>query len=369
MRIFFDHQVFSLQDAGGAARYHYELLYHLRNFSDVKAEIYLGLSNSIYPFSSLNGPRLRVTSAASPLPPGAKRYTVNEAISNLAVLSRGNYDIYHPTLYRAMPFVRRQRMVVTHHDCAHEAYPHLFRNSEIISKNKRKLYQAADAILCVSNSSRKDLLSYYEIDPKRAFVVHHGIKPLPTDESPFPGGTLPKRPYLLFVGFRETYKNFSLLLSTYATAGLARDFDLIAVGGSGFSDAEKAEFVRLNVNESVKHFFRISDGELSQLYRRATLFVYPSLYEGFGFPPLEAMSVGCPVLVSCSSCLPEICGEGAFYFDPSEPGSLQRSLLELLCSQELLNSKISSGYNQVEKYRWSKTAEETYRIYCEILNG
>lgn len=368
VRIFFDHQAFSLQDGGGAARYHFELLRQLSNYAEVKSEILLGLSNTIYPFASLNGPRLRVTTAASSLPPGAKRYTVNEAISSLAVLSRGTYDIYHPTLCRAIPFVRRRRVVVTHHDCAHETYPHLFRNSGLILRNKRKLYQTADAILCVSASSRDDLLRYYEIDPKRTFVVHHGIS-LPKDESPIPWGALPKRPYLLFVGFRETYKNFSMLLSAYATSGLASEFDLLAVGGNEFSETEKSEFLRLNVNNSVKHFFRISDGELSKLYRWATLFVYPSLYQGFGFPPLEAMSVGCPVLASNSSCLPEICGEGAFYFDPSDPGSLQRSLLELLSSPTLLRSKITSGYNQVKQYSWSKTAEETYRIYSKILDG
>jgi glycosyltransferase involved in cell wall biosynthesis len=244
----------------------------------------------------------------------------------------------------------------------------MFRNAALIVKNKRKLYESADAVICVSESSRRDLLHYYQVDPARAFVVYHGIKPFAVDEEQTTNSPPAQRPYLLFVGFRGTYKNFAMLLHAYATSGISRDYDLLTIGGGAFSLDELSIIKSLGVAHNVQNLQGVGDSRLAAIYRGASLFVYPSLYEGFGFPPLEAMSVGCPVLVSSTSSLPEICGDAAHYFDPEDPNDLSRSLLNVLNSPDSLPTMRARGYAQVSRYDWNQSAAKTHQIYLNVLN-
>jgi hypothetical protein len=126
MRIHYDHQVFSLQNAGGASRYHYELMKYLCTISDVQLELVLGMSATIMPFLRLPRTQARVFTLRHTLRPGLGRYLANELFENLIALGQDRADVYHSTLYRCVPMVRASRMVVTHHDCVHERYPHLF---------------------------------------------------------------------------------------------------------------------------------------------------------------------------------------------------------------------------------------------------
>ena len=116
MRILYDHQVFSLQDAGGASRYHFELVRNLQRFDEVAIELLLGLNGSVMPFATLQQACTRVFGWATEIKPGLARYAINESFSALIAPARGRVDVYHPTLYRALPWVRRRRVVVTHHD-------------------------------------------------------------------------------------------------------------------------------------------------------------------------------------------------------------------------------------------------------------
>ena len=129
-------------------------------------------------------------------------------------------------------------------------------------------------------------------------------------------------PYLLYVGSRAGYKNFGLLLEAFSRSGLAGHYRLLAVGGGAFTAAEQQRIASLRLAGSITVIPKADDAILARAYRDAALFIYPSLYEGFGFPPLEAMSMGCPVLVNRTSSLPEVCGDAAFYFDASDPDEL-----------------------------------------------
>ena len=133
-------------------------------------------------------------------------------------------------------------------------------------------------------------------------------------------------PYLLYVGSRAGYKNFGLLLEAFFRSGLAGSYRLLAVGGGEFTAAERERIAELRLAGSVSVVPKAEDATLARAYRDAALFIYPSLYEGFGFPPLEAMSMGCPVLVNRTSSLPEICGDAAFYFDSCDADELSQSL-------------------------------------------
>ena len=215
-------------------------------------------------------------------------------------------------------------MVVTHHDCIHERFPALFPNAASIVESKRKLLARADAIICVSESSESDLLHFYDVVEMKTHVVHHGFSPL--QNLPDDAHGMRKKPYLLYVGSRAAYKNFGLLLEAFSRSGLAADYRLLAVGGGSFTSAEQERIASLKLGGWVNVLPKADDGTLARAYREAALFIYPSLYEGFGFPPLEAMSMGCPVLVNRTSSLPEICGDAAFYFPAADAGELARSL-------------------------------------------
>jgi glycosyltransferase involved in cell wall biosynthesis len=369
MRIFYDHQVFSLQDAGGVSRYHYELIRNLQNSSAVQIQLLMGINASVMPFSELRNLQTRITGWRTRIRPGYIRYAVNEMTSTVMAQLQGSFDIYHPMLYRALPFVRHRRLVVTHHDCTHERFPKMFHNASFIMERKRKLFSQADAILCVSESSRRDLLNFYDVAEQNTHVVYHGFSPLPIPPS-FAEPTIPSRlPYLLYVGSRAEYKNFSLLLHAFSRSGLTRDYRLMVVGGGAFSAQEQAKIDSLNLADQIILIPKADEAMLAIAYRDAALFVYPSLYEGFGFPPLEAMSLGCPVLVHRTSSLPEVCGDAAFYFDHSDVDELSRALVSTLQDDTGLAMKHRLGQQQVKLYDWARTAANTLNIYRALLAG
>jgi len=365
MRILYDHQVFSLQDAGGASRYHFELIRNLQGLNEVTLELVLGLNGSVMPFGSLRGPQTRVFGRKTTIKPGLARYAINELLSGFIGPFRGKVDIYHPTLYRALPWVRRRWVVVTHHDCIHERFPRLFSNAGSIVESKRKLFAQADAIICVSESSRRDLLHFYNVAETKTHVVYHGFSPLPLPENdPLDLA----QPYLLYVGSRAGYKNFELLLEAFSRSGLAGDYRLLAVGGGSFTPAEVERIASLKLGRSVTVVPRADDGTLARAYRDAALFIYPSLYEGFGFPPLEAMSLGCPVLVNQTSSLPEICGDAAFYFAAADAGELSRCLTSILADDRGRAMKRELGEQRVGLYDWKRSAQRTLDVYRTVLN-
>jgi len=364
MRVLYDHQVFSLQDAGGASRYHFELIRNLQRLNDVAIEVLLGLNGSVMPFSILQQARTRVLSRRTTIKPGFSRYAVNELLSAVAAPLQGRVDIYHPTLYRALPWVRRRRMVVTHHDCTHERFPQLFPNAASIGAAKRKLFAQADAIVCVSASSQRDLLHFYDIAEDKTHVIHHGFAPL---DAAGQGGVETSAPYLLYVGSRASYKNFELLLKAFFRSGLAGAYRLLAVGGGSFTAREMEQIASLHLTDSVILVPRADEATLARAYRHAALFVYPSMYEGFGFPPLEAMSVGCPVLVSRTSSLPEICGDAAFYFGSGDEEELAHLLQSIVADKPGIARKREQGVEQVKLYDWSRCAQATLAVYRQVI--
>jgi glycosyltransferase involved in cell wall biosynthesis len=367
MRILYDHQVFSLQDAGGASRYHYELIRNIQASNEVEIELLMGLNASVMPFAGLDRGRTNVLGRRTGIKPGMPRYATNELFSSLVAPFQGRFDIYHPTLYRALPWVRRRRVVVTHHDCTHERFPQLFSNAASIVNSKRKLFAQADAILCVSASSQSDLLHFYPVAEKKTHVVPHGFSPLhlPPDAAARENDP----PYLLYVGSRAGYKNFLLLLKAFARSGLAGGYRLHAVGGGEWTAEEQATIASLGISGCTTLIPKADEAALAHAYRNAALFVYPSLYEGFGFPPLEAMSLGCPVLVNRTSSLPEVCGEAAFYFDSSDADALSQILVSTLGNSEALKAKRQLGEQRVRLFDWTRSARSTLDVYRAVLNG
>lgn len=366
MRILFDHQAFSLQRAGGASRYFYELMRALGGVSGVHTEVWLGINDTACPFRGLTSAQTRVWGWRSGMRRGRSRYIVNEMLGNSLALFAGRFDVYHPTLYRSMPMVRARALVATHHDCAHERFPQLFANSQQIMRAKRRLYRRADAILCVSESSRQDLLRFYDIEWAKTRVIYHGLRPLQGSE---PAAAELRRQvpgeFVLFVGSRAAYKNFAALLRAFRNTGLDQCMCLLVAGGGALTPQEQAIARELGVERRLRVIPAIDDAQLAEAYRAATLFVYPSLCEGFGFPPLEAMAAGCPALVSNTSSLPEVCRNAPFYFDPESQGSLERGLLTAVHDEAARQQARTRGSQVAALYSWEKCARETLAFYRE----
>jgi glycosyltransferase involved in cell wall biosynthesis len=371
MRILYDHQVFSLQSAGGASRYYYELVRALAETGGVQTELWLGINDTAERFRSLSCSQTRVSSWRRRLGPGKSRYIANELVGNALAPFAGKMDVYHPTLYRSMPLVRARRVVVTHHDCAHERFPELFANAAQIIRAKRRLYARAHAIICVSESSREDLLRFYGVERSKTRVIYHGLRRLRGSARAAAElrAQVPSE-YLLFVGSRTSYKNFNALLRAFRATGLHASLQLVVAGGGALTAEERALARQLEVESSLVVFPEIDDALLAEAYDSATLLIYPSRCEGFGFPPLEAMAAGCPALVSNSSSLPEICRDAPFYFDlvdktKNNEGSLESALLRAIHDESARYRARERGVQVAALYSWQKCARETLALYRE----
>lgn len=368
MRILYDHQLFSLQDAGGASRYFYELMKALAGVDGVEpelwSELWMGFNQTVYPFRQLSGGRTRVVGWGGWLQHGRCRYLANEMLGNVLASCAGRFDVYHPTLYRQMPLVRTRRMVVTHHDCAVERFPELFSNAKKIIGFKRRQYAEADAIICVSESSRRDLLQFYNVGAKKARVIYHGLEPLAGSAAAAAElRRLVPSEFLLFVGSRAPYKNFNNLLRAFRATRLHESLLLVAAGGGYVTPEEWSLAEELEIADRVLVWPQVRDALLAEAYKAAKLLVYPSFCEGFGFPPLEAMAANCPVLVCNTSCLPEICRDAAFYFNPGDQGSLEAALFRAVTSEEPRQRARARGSRIAAGFSWQKCADETLALY------
>lgn len=366
MRIHFDHQVFSLQNAGGASRYHYELLRYLSTVPDVEASLFLGLNRTIYPFRELATDRTTVIGVPTPLDRGTVRYAVNELLETLITPWSGKFDIYHPTYFRRLPAVRANRVVVNVHDCTYEEFPHLFSDSPSVIRSRRALYAKADTLICSTEATRKRLLDFHSIAAAQTRVIHLGLTNLPRSRKTAEElRARMRRQFLLYVGVRNFHKNFAALLQAFHDSRLFQDFDLLALGGGPFTVAEKAAISSRGLARSVTCIPAVDDELLSEAYAAATLFVYPSLSEGFGMPPLEAMAAGCPVATSRVTAMPEVCQDAPFYFDPYDVGSIASALLQGVTAGDERSCAIAKGKCVAARYSWEQCGAETLAAYRE----
>jgi len=367
MKIIFDHQVFSLQNAGGASRYFIELIRYLCDQSLLETHLLLGLTNTLSGIEDLDREKVTSLSIRTSLPPGMIRYFTNEILSNIAAPWKGTFNIYHSTYYRFIPFIRFNNLVATHHDCVQESLPSLFPDARKIIAAKQRLYRKADAIICVSEASQRDLFKFYDVDPGKVRVIYHGLSNLiPTDLALGEIRQIRSRPYLLYVGSRFAYKNFNGFVNAFYHSNLQKDFDLLVIGGGQPTLEEKRLITSFNMNRCVRFIPYATDHLLAAAYSLAHLFVYPSLFEGFGFPPLEAMSLRCPVLVANTSSLPEICKHGALYFEPKNEESLIYALKSATSDTSLRCMLISNGREVASEYNWKKCGDKTLKLYHQL---
>jgi len=226
----------------------------------------------------------------------------------------------------------------------------------------------ARGLLTISDFSRNELVACCGIQAKKITVTypgidHHGWSE--KQETNCTGSTHSvSRPFILAVSSMSPHKNFCALVEAVALLG-ETDFDVLIAGGTNPAIFQGAD---IPLPATVKHVGYVSDAELKSLYSQASCFIYPSLYEGFGLPPLEAMSNGCPVIVAHAGSLPEVCGDAALYCDPKSPQDIANKITEMMGDPQLRESLRDKGFKQIKKYTWQKCAHETLSVIQKVFN-
>jgi glycosyltransferase involved in cell wall biosynthesis len=371
VKIAFDHQIFSMQRYGGVSRYFFELASRLpaHGVSEMSVIAPLHINNYLTADSASTFTRGRYVpyTFSGHLPNAILPRAVGVASRLAAPLAwRGaNPDIVHETYFATRPVGRARRRVVTVHDMTHDLFPEEVPRARLWIAAKRAAVARADHVICVSENTRRDLIRLYGIDPARTSVVHHGYS-LTGVEDAAEVEVDGRRPSLLCVGHRVGYKNFRTLLRAFSNSAVLREFELIAFGGHPLLPEEQKEIHRLGITDRVR-FESGSDQMLAARYRTATAFIYPSKYEGFGIPPLEAMSHGCPVVCSNGGSIPEVVGDAGLYFDPNDAEELRTALERVATTPGLQAELRARGYARITAFSWDKCAAATARIYREII--
>lgn len=369
MNVLYDYSIFSLQKYGGISRYFYELINRISLNKEVSVKLFQGLHINEYEFSQ-NKTKFNLYKGYK-IPPFKYFYNatkLNPLWFKITYSQINVLDIFHPTYYREdLGIFRKSPIVVTVHDMIHELYKDQFSKHDQTIKSKRISVNAADAVICVSENTKKDLIQIYDVPEEKIWVIYHGssldsLKSL--DVEKLIKGKSIESPFILYVGNRSGYKNFNILLNVYA-AHFKDDFNLLCFGGGNFNENELNLIKKFSLLDKVVNI-NGSDELLAALYKKAFCFVYPSLYEGFGIPPLEAMSLGCPVIASKASSIPEVMGNGGILFDPFSEEDLTRSI-DSLKNNKLRLELIRKGFEQKKKFSWDKTANETLDVYKAII--
>lgn len=364
LRVVFDHQIFSMQFYGGISRYLVELVRRLSARDDCNVSV-LALAHLNAYVPSLPARLVRGRSVRHLRRTGRLRQRVNDVVTRL-LLSSARPDVVHETYYSAWRLAPAGvPTVVTVHDMTHELFPNYFPDAASLARRKAAAVRRAAHVICVSENTRRDLLQLIPMDPERISVIY-----LASSLSRAAGGASTEtyangQPYLLFVGDRRGYKNFTALLDAIALLpdGL-RQVRLIAFGGGAFVTDELQQIARLSVR-AVQ--VRGDDAVLADLYSNAAALVYPSLYEGFGIPIVEAMVCGCPVICSNTGSLPEVAGAAAEFCDPRDLASIAGAIANVMTSSERASELRTRGFARGAQFSWTRCAEETYSVYRAVV--
>ena len=366
MHVAFDPQTFSLQPYGGISRYFLETALRLAGLPETRVSVLAFAHLNAYLRAAGNG---TVVGWPIPLLPEPLRPLLVRANQALARrwLARHGADLVHETYYsHARTAPAKVPAVLTVFDMIHEKFPGYAPRTARVANAKRAAIERARHVICISENTRRDLLEVYRIDPARASVVTLGFTPLPRPA----GGASPAlaEPYVLFVGKRGGYKDFETLLQAYAAApDIKRDYALVSFGDAPLSGAERRLIDRLGIPRGRVRHAAGDDAALALHYRHASLFVYPSRYEGFGMPPLEAMSLDCPVVCTHAASLPEVVGDAARTFEPGSARALRAAMDAVLGSREHAAELRRRGRERVKRFSWERCARETRAIYASVL--
>lgn len=368
VRVLFDQQITATQCYGGVSRYFVSLTRHLNRLPDVQAQMVAAAHCNAYlrRDDALHGLSFRLDHPRRGL---RYRSVLSEPVFRMAsAWVRPN--VVHETGYMAQAASRASgpKIVTTLHDMILERYPALFEGGVDQVETKRRALQRADAILCVSENTRRDLATWYPEYAAKARVVWHGVDlAAPTA----PRYAALERPYLLYVGTRGGYKNFERLVKALGSSRrIATNFRLLCFGGGPLQAQERSLIASSGLPPDGVMQLEGDDASLAATYRHARLFVFPSEYEGFGMPLTEAMVQGCPIACSRASSFPEVAGDAAIYFDPLDVDSMRDAIEAVAMDDDGLHATLAGrARRRASLFSWQRCAEETAVTYRLTLAG
>lgn len=384
MKVLYDPQAFDMQTHGGVSRCFAELYAHRPAFVD--ASISIKKTNNVY-LKDLGFPeagdvykhflcakdtklkhflfKLTYNLKYGKFSRWDKRPLINQYETE-SVIKKGDFDIFHPTFFDDyfLPFLGKKPFVITVHDMI----PEFFSMDHSQAKQKLAVIPKAAHIIAVSGQTKKDLVRIMNVPEEKVSVVYHGA-----DEEPYiPSSTAPfAEEYILYVGTRCEYKNFKAFCKS-CVGILKRHPQLkIVCTGVPFSPEEIQLFESLGIKDRMVHRFVQTRQELFDLYHYAITFVYPSKYEGFGIPILEAYKADCPVMLNRTSCFPEIAGDAAVFFDLNSEKSDFEEQFETLyrLTGDERGELIQRQRERMKLYSWSKSAAQLADVYKDVLNN
>jgi len=284
------------------------------------------------------------------------------------------FDIFHATTFTIPPKKVYKKLIVTIYDTTFYTHPqyHLKENIDQCLKNTRLAIKKADAIIAISKQTKQDLINYFDCPTNKIHVTY-----LACDKIFYKKRTKSlirktlnkfsiKKSFIFHLGSLEPRKNTLGLIKAYQLLPdkYKQNFDLVVAGGKGWMNNSISDYLNRHPSGNIKLIGYIDNNDLINLYQSAKLFAYPSFYEGFGLPCLEAMASGCPVLTSNVSSLPEVCQKGALYCDPKDIEDISKKLQKMLTRKN--TDLIQQGTNQAKKFSWTQTAHQTLDIYESI---
>lgn len=361
-KILYDNQMFTFQRFGGVTRYFADLLYNLPA-DEFQGELPMCFCENHY-VTSTYGQKYKTLDFPKNYRIRRRIYQLANRVATMHALRTGGYDIFHPTYYSPyfLPFVksRKRAFVLTIHDMTFERFPQDVLIYDRTIPHKKKLIKEADHIIAVSENTKRDIVELLGTDPSKISVVHHGFR--------ISGEVAPQLfdRYILYVGERKGYKNFLPWLSAIRGLLVLDPTLKIVCTGSDFTSSEHEIFKNWGVADSLIHI-AANDAQMASLYRHALCFVFPSLYEGFGIPILEAFANNCPVCLSDASCFPEVAADAALYFAPHDAQSMYDTLREVITNETLREDLRRRGNERIKDFSLQKMVQQTCDVYRNVL--
>lgn len=362
MKILYDHQIFSRQNYGGISRYFKEISNLINSINNVKTFISLKIYTNYYiqkvNFLSIFFNKYNFRAKTKII------YLINRLYS-IYILKFKEYHIFHPTYYDTyfLKYLGEKKFVLTVYDMIHEKCKDNFSIADQTSINKKTLIQKASKIISISESTKRDIIEIYGISESKIEVIYLGNSLKPSNQYI---KYLPKK-YILFVGSRDGYKNFSFLIFSLSRLLLKnKDLYLVCAGGGNFNSTELNLFSKFKIEAKLLQY-NLDDECLANFYSQAELFVFPSIYEGFGIPILESFACNCPLVCSNTSSFPEIAGNAAVFFDPLDEKSILSSVEYVLNNKKVKNILRERGRARLNFFSWEKTASLTKKLYDSLL--
>ncbi len=311
-----------------------------------------------------------------PIPVKISNILINnfpQLFSNYLQKFTDSVDIIHGTNYSVFPYPQ-SRKVITIYDLAFLRYPqYLDSVAANYGKKVKKCLQWTDLIIAISESTKRDIIQYLDIPPEKIWVTPLASRYTPDYLSQLPLDAVKKsinydfnQPYILFVSTIEPRKNITTLITAfnYLKQKHGIPHNLLLIGKPGWRYEPIFESIKNSpYNQNIYHLDYLSDQAVAFCYSRADVFAYPSYYEGFGLPVLEAMTLGTPVVTSNVSSLPEVAGNAALTIDPNQPIQLAEAIYKVINDNLLRQELIEKGKHQAQQFSWQKTARQTIAAY------